>query len=484
MHCANCGKEIPAQAEFCADCGTRIHAAPPFTSKKRSGWKWALGILGGLAVLGALLLEFEQDTIGPDSRMEPSLVESTSEEPSPTARQATSQQIPDPTLREFARLQKERKASGQPFLTLLDLIDMYGEERKKDLITAAARTEMPKFPIRGRWGLIDDPSDALPWALAEHEPFNADVLSTLRKTFPDSKDPEERMKLAVLLYRYRIPAGLPFVLEYFQNNPERDIALLLALHRVESALGGIREVLRNNRSDRDLIYAMGSWEGAADDLLNEGYLHPEGPRGYYMWAFGMARHRLENKVLSHLKAVYGRREGSTKIIVGLAMRQGGANQDGFEEYLAEQLAGWRHLKQVDVMYLAQVVLRVPVVDAERYLREIVRDFSENPEARWALRFHMSAAWSLARLEGDESAEVLGEILRKMLAISDAYDCNIHILAQVMAKSASPTMDRTLLQIGGEEFAQKAKAINALRRVPVELLPRFSQECVAPSYFIE
>ncbi len=57
MHCTNCGKEVPAQAEFCIECGTRIQTASPVPSKKRSGWNWALGILVALVVLGGLLPE-------------------------------------------------------------------------------------------------------------------------------------------------------------------------------------------------------------------------------------------------------------------------------------------------------------------------------------------------------------------------------------------------------------------------------------------
>ena len=57
MHCTNCGKEVPADAEFCAGCGNRVQAAAPLPTRKRSGWKWALGILAVLAILGGLVSE-------------------------------------------------------------------------------------------------------------------------------------------------------------------------------------------------------------------------------------------------------------------------------------------------------------------------------------------------------------------------------------------------------------------------------------------
>ena len=398
--------------------------------------------------------------------------------------QAAGQQIPDPTLAEFARIQKERQARGEPLMTLMDLIDMYGEEKKRKLVNGLPRTGGPLFRIRGRWGLIDDPSVALPWALSEDEPLSAEVLEVLRKTFPKSADPEVSVGLAVLLYRYGEPGSLPHILEYFRDNPEKNIALLLAMNQVESALSGIREVFRNHRNDRDFIYAMGSWEEAADDLLNEGYLQSLGARGYYMWAFGMAKHRLESGVLAHLRAVYLRQHGSTKIEVGAAMYQGGSSPEGLQEYMTERLAGWRELKDGEANFLTQNLLRVPVAGAEHYLLEVARDFSENPEVRRASRFHLAAARSLAKLQGEESAGPLGEMLRKMLANRDGNECNIELLSQVIASGTAPVMTKTLVDIGGEEFAQRAKAMSALRRVPAEFLPKWSKECAAPSYWIE
>lgn len=398
--------------------------------------------------------------------------------------QATGQQIPDPILLEFARMQDQRKARGEPLLTLMDLVDMYGEERKRKLVNALPSKGLPLLPIRGRWGFIDDPSVALPWALAEKEPLSAEVLEVLRKTFPKSTDPEDRVKLAVLLYRYREPGSLPPILEYFRDNPDKDIALLLALNQEESALSGIREVFRNHRANDDFIYAMGRWEESADDLLNEGYLNKLGPRGYYMWAFGMAKHRLDSGVLDHLRAVYRRGRGSTKIKVGMAMHQGSGNPEGLQEFLGEQLVGWRGLRELDVMFITQAILRAPDAGAGRYLGEMVSHFSESPGTIRASDFHLAAARSLAKLQGGESARPLGEMLRKMLANRDANECNIESLAQIIAQSNAPAMTETLVEVGGEELARRAKAMSTLRRVPAELLPFRSKECVAPSYWIE
>ncbi len=54
MYCTNCGKEVPGKAGFCPACGTRIQASPPATRKKFSRWEWALGIFGGLVILGGI----------------------------------------------------------------------------------------------------------------------------------------------------------------------------------------------------------------------------------------------------------------------------------------------------------------------------------------------------------------------------------------------------------------------------------------------
>ena len=361
---------------------------------------------------------------------------------------------------------------------------MYGEERKRKLVNALPSKGLPLLPIRGRWGFIDDPSVALPWALAEKEPLSAEVLEVLRKTLPKSTDPEVRVKLAVLLYRYREPGSLPPILEYFRDNPDKDIALLLALNQEESPLSGIREVFRNHRDNADFVYAMGRWEESTDELMNEAYLQSLGTRGDYMWAFGMAKHRLDSDVVAHLRAVYRRGRVSTRIKVGMAMYQGGWSPENLQEFLGEQLVGWRGLREIDVVFLTQAILGVPVAGAEHYLHEMVRDYSENPGPRRASRFHLAAARSLVKLQGEESAGPLGEMLRKMFAMRDANECNIELLAQVIAKSTAPAMTKTLVEIGGQEFARRAKAMSTLRRAPAGLLPKRSQECIAPSYWIE
>ncbi len=58
MHCTNCGKELRAQAGFCSECGSRVQSAASRarpTKKKRSAWKWGLGIFGVLFLIGLIM---------------------------------------------------------------------------------------------------------------------------------------------------------------------------------------------------------------------------------------------------------------------------------------------------------------------------------------------------------------------------------------------------------------------------------------------
>ena len=65
MHCEHCGKEVPGDAKFCNACEKEIQAplqTPPSAGRrKRTWWKWTLGILVGLGVLGALLPDPEPE---------------------------------------------------------------------------------------------------------------------------------------------------------------------------------------------------------------------------------------------------------------------------------------------------------------------------------------------------------------------------------------------------------------------------------------
>ena len=56
MHCTNCGKEVPSDAEFCSGCGTKVavsQAEPETTTKKQPSRKMA-GCLVLLCIMGFL----------------------------------------------------------------------------------------------------------------------------------------------------------------------------------------------------------------------------------------------------------------------------------------------------------------------------------------------------------------------------------------------------------------------------------------------
>ena len=63
MYCEHCGKLISGEAKFCNACGKQIQAplqTPPSVGrKKRTWWKWTLGIFVGLVILGGLLRDPE-----------------------------------------------------------------------------------------------------------------------------------------------------------------------------------------------------------------------------------------------------------------------------------------------------------------------------------------------------------------------------------------------------------------------------------------
>lgn len=61
MHCSNCGKELPDDATFCTNCGTRMTAveaspayAPKKQKKKSSAWKVIVIIVAALVLLAGL----------------------------------------------------------------------------------------------------------------------------------------------------------------------------------------------------------------------------------------------------------------------------------------------------------------------------------------------------------------------------------------------------------------------------------------------
>ncbi|MGH7884161.1 MAG: hypothetical protein ACRENO_00540, partial [Thermodesulfobacteriota bacterium] len=165
---------------------------------------------------------------------------------------------------------------NKPKSRIEKIIEKSSKQKKIDYLKKFASHEVGAYvAFDGRWDLIEElnnPKIALAWALIEIEPIDNRVLNILESSLDISKDPQERFKIAALVYRYGSNLGEDFLLSEL-NEGNKDAALILLKNNEDSATQGLINYIKNGSYDAEILRTLGSIKNKEmNDFLNNNLL--------------------------------------------------------------------------------------------------------------------------------------------------------------------------------------------------------------------
>jgi hypothetical protein len=369
-------------------------------------------------------------------------------------------------VKRFGEMQRQREKEGKPLLALVDLVDMFNDKVKRELLRDAANTNamFPRF--KGRWNLIDTPRIALAWALQEQLPLEPQVLMVLGSVMGKATTPKQKFQMACLLYQHKQADGKTYLRTRLADM--KDAAFIFAINREKATAEQMKSLLTATTS-KD-IHALAHWaDPAVEQLLVRGATADAPLQGDYLTALCLYPNKLPVASVSKIHAIFGKTKDQIRRISAASalLRHGdGRIKKEMREYIDRRLRGQgpSEWQLIDELVASWAASRADPKGLSSGLRHIVTSYLSSKEPELGDRQYYAIEGLIATQQPANDALVL-KAIKKMLA-SDVPASGIDRLVYWTHLNGGKSLSKQMETHLSAKRVERVKAIAGLNRIPV------------------